>query len=181
MIMKIQQQVFNFLKDMGHGTVLAVAGDLMPFSNHSFDNARFISQLLFLADGQEDEYIPISFKDWKDAHLSRYAIEKARYYFFSIGVLEYKVIKHNGNPTVHYKLNFKLLMTELKKFFKDAKTVIFSSFAEIFKCKSGQAQQEMPTRTNLPYKQILESKNVGQQTRKESKQERIDKYEKFYL
>jgi hypothetical protein len=60
MLIKIQQQVFNFLKDLGHGTVLAVAADLMPFANDSFDNARFMSQFLFYADGRDDEFIPIA-------------------------------------------------------------------------------------------------------------------------
>ena len=181
--MKAQQQVFDFLKDtMGHSTLLAVAGDMTPFANGSFDNARFISQLLYWVDDRE-EWTPIPMKEWKDvAQLSRYAIEKARYYFYSLGILEYKVMKDSqGNPTVHYKLNFKALMRELKKFFNNAKTVIFSSFADSFKSKSGQAQNGVPTRTNLQSKERLESKNIGQQTKRESKQERIDKYEKFYL
>ena len=180
--MKAQQQVFDFLKDtMGHSTLLAVAGDMTPFANGSFDNARFISQLLFWVDDRE-EWTPIPMKEWKDvAQLSRYAIEKARYFFYSIGVLEYKVIKHNGNPTVHYKLNFKALMTELKKFFKDAKTVIFSSFADCFKSRGGQAQQDTPTKTYPPYKERLESKNIGQQSKMEAKQTRINYFEKFYL
>ena len=68
-------------------------------------------------------------------------------------------------------------MTELKKFFKDAKRVIFSSFADSFKSKSGQAQQEMPTRTYPLSKEIYKNKNIGQQSKRDKK----DKYEKFYL
>ena len=185
LIMKAQQQVFDFLKDtMGKSTLLAVAGDMTPFANGSFDNARFLSQLLFWVEVDDrEDWTPIPMKEWKDvAQLSRYAIEKARYYFYSIGILEYKVKKDSqGNPTVHYKLNFKALMTELKKFFKDAKRVIFSSFADSFKSKSGQAQQEMMTRTYPLSKEIYKNKNIGQQTKMESKQEKKDKYEKFYL
>jgi len=182
MIIKIQQQVFNFLKDIGHGTVLAVAADLMPFSNDSFDNARFMSQLLFLADGMEDEYIPITFKEWKEAKLSRYAVEKARYYFYTLGVLDYCVKKDGqGNPVVHYKLNFKALMTELKKFFKDAKNTIFSSFADSFKRKSEQTHNNMRTSTNLQYKETYKSENIGQQIKKETKEEHKARMDSFYL
>ncbi len=181
--MKAQQQVFDFLKStLGHSTLLAVAGDMTPFANGSFDNARFISQLLFWADDRED-WVPIPMKEWKDvAHLSRYAIEKARYYFYNKGVLEYKVKKDgNGNPTVHYKLNFKALMTELKKFFKSAGTVILSSFADLLKSKSGQAQTELPTRTYPQFKEKYKNKNIGQMVKVETKQEKKDKYETFYL
>jgi len=181
--MRAQQQVFDFLKDiMGQSTLLAVAGDMTPFANDSFDNARFLSQLLFWTDDRE-EWTPIAFKEWKDkAHLSRYAIERARYYFYSIGVLEYKVKKDSqGNPTVHYKLNFKTLMSELKKFFKSAKVVIFSGFAEVFKSKSGQAQQAMRTKTKPQYKEKLKSKNIGQVVINETRVERVERFERFYL
>jgi hypothetical protein len=58
------------------------------------------------------EWTPIELKKWKEvAKLSRYAIEKARFYFNSIG--------KNGNPTDHYKLNFKKLRQPLKKIFLD--------------------------------------------------------------
>jgi len=178
---KIQQQVFDFLKDMGRGTILAVSADLMPFSNDSFDNARFMSQLLFLAEGREDEFIPITFNDWKDAKLSRYAVEKARHFFYSMGVLEYKVKKFNGNPTAHYKIDFKLFMEKLKSFFKKVGTVIFSSYAESLKRKREQEQTEMRTTPKPLLNKVLESKNIGQVAKRESRQERKDKYEKFYL
>jgi len=178
--MKIQQQVFDFLKDMGRGTILAVAGDLVPFANNNFDNARFLSQLLFIADGRDEEYIPITFKDWKDARLSRYAIEKARYFFYSMGILEYKVVKHQGNPTVHYRLNFKLLMKELRKFFKSAATVIFSSFADSFKCKSVQAQTETVTSPKPLLKKVFESKSIRHEIKKGSQQRDSSYYDRFY-
>jgi hypothetical protein len=47
----------------------------------------------------------LPFKDWKGAQLSRYAVEKARYYFSTLGILDYKVKKdRQGNPVCHYKL-----------------------------------------------------------------------------
>jgi len=181
--MKAQQTVFDFLKDtMGHSTLLAISGELMPFANDSFDNARFLSQLLFWVDDRE-EWTPIPFKEWKTiAKLSRYAVEKARYYFYDLGVLEYKVKKDaQGNPTAHYKLDFKVLMTELKKFFKGAKTVILSSYAELLKTKREQNQKQMSTKTYTPYKEKLESKNIGRQSEQDRRQELKDKYEPLYL
>jgi len=178
---KIQQQVFDFLKDMGRGTILAVAADLMPFSGDCFDTSRFMSQLLFIAEGREDEFIPITFQDWKDAKLSRYGVEKARFFFYQMGVLEYKVKKFNGNPTAHYKLDFKLLMEKLKSFFKKARTVIFSSYADSLKRKREQTQTEMRTTPKPLLNKVLESKNIGQEVKSVTKKEKKDKYEKFYL
>jgi len=181
--MAAQQQVFDFLKDtLGQSSILAIAGEMMPFSNGSFFNARFISQLLFWADDRE-EWTAIPHAEWqKVAKLSRYAIEKARYYFSTIGVLEYKVKKdRQGNPTCHYKLNFKVLMSELKKFFKSPRTPIFSSYADSFKTRGVQVQAEVRTNTNPQYKERIETKNLGQKVKQETKKQKVDKYEKFYL
>jgi len=180
--MKVQQQVFDLIKDsMGHSSIMAVAGDMMPFSNNSFDNARFLSQLLFWVDNNED-WVPIPFKEWKTvAKMSRYSIEKARYFFYSMGILEYKVKKDSkGNPTAHYKLNFKALMKELNNFFKSAKTVILSSFADCLKSKREHAQKESRTKTYPQYKERLEPKSIEHGTKGMSKQERSTYYDKFY-
>jgi len=178
---RIQQQVFDFLKDIGRGTIYAVAGELTPFAN-GFNNARFISQLLFVVEGQEDEYVPVAFKEWKDAGLTRYAIEKARYFFYSMGILDYCVKKdRRGNPTAHYKLNFKALMSELKKFFKNAKSVILSSYAETIKSKRGQAKNVMPTNAKPHIKEMYMDKSVYRQSEKDRKQSLRDKYDTFYL
>lgn len=179
--MKAQQQVFDFLQGMGNNTLLAVAGEMVPFSNNSFDNARFLSQLLFWADDR-GEWTPITFKEWKGtARLSRYAVEKARFYFYNLGILEYQVKKDGqGNPTAHYKLNFKALMNELKKFFKDAVKSVFSGYAELFKCKRGQAINNMRTQAKPLYKERLEPESIGQIIKKGSQQRDPSRYDRFY-
>ena len=184
--MKTQQQVFDFIKEkMGHSTLLAIAGDMTPFTNDSFDNARFLSQLLFWVD-DSTEWVPIQMKEWKEvAHLSRYAIEKARYFFYNMGVLEYCVRKDSkGNPVSHYRLDFKALMSKMNKFFKDNKPkqiVTFSGFADCFKRKSTQEKIINPTTTYPQYKEKLESKNIGQSSKNETKEERRKRLERFYL
>ena len=184
--MKAQQTVFDFIKDtIGHSTLLAIAGDMTPFANNSFDNARFLSQLLFWTD-DKNEWVPIQMNEWKEvAHLSRYAIEKARYFFYSIGVLEYCVKKDSkGNPVSHYRLDFKALMSKMKKFFKDNKPkqiVTFSGFADYFKRKSTQEKIINPTNTYPQYKEKLESKNVGQSSKNETREERKKRLERLYL
>ena len=193
--MKAQQTVFDFIKDtMGHSTLLAIAGDMTPFTNNSFDNARFLSQLLFWVD-DKNEWTPIQMKEWKEvAHLSRYAIEKARFYFYNMGVLEYRVKKDlNGNPVSHYRLDFKALMNKMSKFFKYNKPkpkriiskpkqiVTFSGFADCFKRKSEQIHNTLPTNTYPQYKEKLESKNVGQTSKNETREERKKRLERLYL
>ena len=184
--MKAQQTVFDFIKDtIGHSTLLAIAGDMTPFANNSFDNARFLSQLLFWVDDR-NEWVPIQMNEWKDvAHLSRYAIEKARYFFYNMGVLEYCVRKDSkGNPVSHYRLDFKALMSKIKKFFKENKPkqiVTFSGFADCFKRKSEQIHNTLPTNTYPQYKEKLESKNVGQTSKNETREERKKRLERLYL
>ena len=184
--MKTQQQVFDFIKEkMGHSTLLAIAGDMTPFTNDSFDNARFLSQLLFWVD-DSTEWVPIQMKEWKEvAHLSRYAIEKARYFFYNMGVLEYCVRKDSkGNPVSHYRLDFKALMSKMNKFFKDNKPkqiVTFSGFADCFKRKSEQIHNTLPTNTYPQYKEKLESKNIGQSSKNETREERKKRLERLYL
>jgi len=178
---RIQQQVFDYLKSIGRGTIYAVAGDLMPFTGNSFNNARFLSQLLFIAEGRDNEYAPITFKEWRDAGLSRHAVEKARYFFYRMGLLEYRVKKDRGNPTSHYKLNLDSLLKKMKEFFNSAKPLIFSSFADSLKLKSTQVQNEGVTTPKLQLNKVLESKNIGQEVKRETKQEKKKKYENFYL
>lgn len=185
--MAAQQMVFDFLKETmgGRSTLLAVAGDLVPFSDESFDSARFLSQLLYWTDDRED-WCPIAFKEWKDvAKLSRYAVEKARYYFYSLGILEYKVKKdQQGNPTSHYRLNFKALISKLKEFFKEAKTarpVIMTSFADLLRSRRAQDQDKMSRQSKPQYKENNNEKNIGRQENKQSKQEKVAYYSDFYL
>jgi len=182
--MKAQQKVFDFLKtSLGYSSLLAVAGDLVPFSNDSFDNARFLSQLIFWTDDRE-EFEPIPTKRWKDvAKLSRYAVDKARYFFSCMGILETRVFKDiHGNPTVHYKLDFKVLMQKLIEFFKDKiKDGLLSGFAEISNSISGQNKSDSRTKTKLHNKSNSINKNIGHKNKKENKMERKAYFEKFYI
>ena len=178
-----QQQVFDFFSSIGQGTILAVAGDMTPFTGNSFDHSRFLSQLLFWIEGQDAEYVPISFKEWLDtAKLGRYAVEQARHFFVKLGVLEYKVKKdRQGNPVCHYRLDFKSLMSALKEFFKSTKNIIFSSYAESFKAKSRGSRSDGTTSSYPPYKERYKSENIGRKSKMETKEPKPSKYEKFYL
>jgi len=185
--MKAQQQVFEFIKEsMGHSTLLAISGELVPFANDSFDNARFISQLLFWVDDR-NEWTPIAYKEWKSvAKMSRYAVEKARNFFYNLGVLEYKVKKDSsGNPTAHYRLDFKALMKALTKFFKTAKKVIMTGFADLLKSKRGQDQNQSFKKTYPLSKEMFKTESISQQSKTEIDKTKKgflkDKYESYYL
>jgi len=189
--MKAQQTVFDFLNNMlGRSTLLTVAGELVPFSGDSYNNSRFLSQLLFWADDREDwEAIPA--KQWKDvAKLTRYSVDKARNFFTRMGILETKVIKNiEGNPMVHYRLNFKMLMSKLKEFFKDkVKDIIMSGFAEISKTFCRQTKNDLSARPKLQYNKIYNEKSIGQANndvgrinKNETREQRKARLEKLYL
>jgi len=112
------QQTVDFLKDtFGKRTAAAIAGNLTPFVNNSFDNALFLSYLIVsMAESPEEEWVSITFEDWEDLDINRAVVEKARYYFHNLEILEYKVKKNGqGNTTTHYKVNYETLLQELSK------------------------------------------------------------------
>ena len=72
-------------------------------------------------------------------------------------------------------------MKELHKFYKSSKTVIMSSFADLLKSKKEQKQTDNPTKPILHSKEKLESKNIGQSSKNETREERKKRLERLYL
>lgn len=103
-----QQQVFSLLaKHTVNNRTIALHSAILKFAGN-LNCGVFLSQLIFWCDKGKspDGYIYKTYKEWMDEIcLSEYALRKAANKFKDLGILDIKVRKANGSPTVHYKLN----------------------------------------------------------------------------
>lgn len=87
--------------------VIAVNKAYLEFMG-SLEGGVFLSQLIFFSDKSKrtDGYFYKTYAEWKQhTYLSEYAIRKQVKTLVEKGVLETKIMRANGNPTVHYKFN----------------------------------------------------------------------------
>lgn len=129
-----QYQIFQTIKSFaGEKNILAIPKSFIRFCDEDLYIGLFLSQIIYLSDkgSREDGFIYKSNKEWKeDYFLSDYAIRKARKYLEEKGIIETKLIKANGAPTTHYKLN-KEKFTELFMKFLQNKEGSSNGFVEI--------------------------------------------------
>lgn len=122
-----QQQVFMMMKEViGEKNTLAVPR-LFCKAMGDLSGGVFLSQLVYWCDkgSRKDGFIYKTAKEWtEETFLSSYEINKARKKLESEGILETKLKKANGNPTIHYKLLQKPFVDWLFKFFKKENEII---------------------------------------------------------
>jgi len=91
----------------GNRNAIALKKELVGFAD-GLEAGLFLTQLLYWCDKGKsaDGYIYKTYDDWKEEiFLSEYQIKKAVKKFQAMGILDIKVKKAHGSPTVHYKLN----------------------------------------------------------------------------
>jgi len=72
----------------------------------NFERATFLNQLLYWQDKMKGDWLFKTYKEWyEEIYLSEYQIRKASKWFEKEGILEMKIKKARGNPTVHYRLD----------------------------------------------------------------------------
>jgi len=129
-----QRQIFQTIKSFaGEKNILAIPKSFIRFCDKDLYIGLFLSQIIYLSDkgNREDGYIYKSNKEWKeDYFLSDYAIRKAKKYLEEKDIIKTKLIKANGAPTTHYKLNTKKF-TELFMKFLQNKEGTSNGFVEI--------------------------------------------------
>ena len=129
-----QNQIFQTIKSFaGEKNILAIPKSFIRFCDEDLYIGLFLSQIVYLSDkgSREDGYIYKSNKEWKeDYFLSDYAIRKAKKHLEDKGIIETKLIKANGAPTTHYRLNRKKF-TELFMEFLQDKECSSNGFVEI--------------------------------------------------
>jgi DnaD/phage-associated family protein len=106
--MDFKQQVYDIISQFsGQNNVITVNIAYVDFTG-DIETALFLSQVIYWTDRttRKDGFFYKTDEEWREEiRLSRYAIRKARKKLEEMGILETKVKKANGNPTVHYRLD----------------------------------------------------------------------------
>ena len=119
-----RSDILELIKSLtGQNNVLTIPVEFIHYTG-SIDAALFLSQLLYWTGKgkRTDGFIYKTYKEWKDEiYLGEYEIRKARRVLEQNGVLETKVKRANGNPTVHYRLDAARFSESLLEFLKNRK------------------------------------------------------------
>jgi hypothetical protein len=89
---------------------------------NSLEGGVFLSQLIFWSDkgGREDGWFYKTYQEWwDDINLSEYEVRKWAKVLVKQGVLETKVMRANGSPTVHYRLDMAKFSEWILKFLRN--------------------------------------------------------------
>lgn len=114
-----QKEIFNLISQMtGQANILTLPLVLIDFCDGDHATALILSQLLYWNGKSKNEWIYKTYDSWyKELRLSEYQVRRARKNLEKMGILETKVKKANGNPTLHYRIKTKeflnLLMNKL--------------------------------------------------------------------
>lgn len=101
------KQVINLIKSLtGQANVLTIPRVFMEYTG-SLDAALFLSQILYWSDkGDEEGWFYKTYLEWKkELCLGEYEIRKSiKLLRDDKGIIETKIKKANGNPTLHFRL-----------------------------------------------------------------------------
>ncbi|HZH92195.1 MAG TPA: hypothetical protein VEX70_16480 [Pyrinomonadaceae bacterium] len=119
-----RSDIFTLIKSLtGQNNVLTIPVEFIHYTG-SIDAALFLSQLLYWTDKgrRADGFIYKTYKEWEnEICLSEYEVKKARKNLEAKGILETKVMRANGNPTVHYFLDSEKFSESFLEFLKNRK------------------------------------------------------------
>jgi len=114
-----QQQIFNMIQSLsGEKNLLAIPREIIHFTG-DLESGAFLAQLIYWTDkgSRKDGFIYKTIKEWQDeVFISEYALRKIRKRLEGMGILETKLKKANGNPTLHYKINQKAFVDQFLRF-----------------------------------------------------------------
>ena len=106
--MYFAQQMFNVIQDFsGTENSISINKVYLRYTG-DLQTGAFLSQVVYWCDksSRKDGFFYKSYEEWKsELYMSEYSIRKAVKELKSLGILETKLIKANGSPTLHYKLN----------------------------------------------------------------------------
>lgn len=120
--MDFKHQIFDMINQLtGHDNIITLNVNFVDYTG-DLETGLFLSQLIYWTGrgSRKDGFIFKTEKEWnEELRLSKYAIRKARKNLEKMGVLETKVKKAYGNPTVHYKLLKDEFVTQFYSFLRN--------------------------------------------------------------
>lgn len=123
----------------GQANVLTIPRVFVDYTG-SLDCALFLSQVIYWSDkGDSEGWFYKSYGEWEqELCLTEYQVRKAAKHLAAMGILETKLKKANGSPTLHYRLDFERFSESI---LKKLKNPILSN-SRIQPLKSGQSITE---------------------------------------
>ncbi|WP_061567271.1 DnaD domain-containing protein [Geobacillus stearothermophilus] len=122
--MDFKQQVYDVIASFsGQNNVIVINTAYVDMLG-DLESALFLSQVIYWTDKvtREDGFFYKTDDEWsQELRISKYAIRKARKKLEELGILETKVKKANGNPTVHYRLNKECFIEMVISFLRNRK------------------------------------------------------------
>lgn len=112
-----QREIFGYIGSLVGASNVFVIPKVFIEITGSYEISLFLSQLIYWLDkvGRSDGYMYKTMQELQDElMMSEYSIKKSRSYLKKHGILQEKIKKANGNPTVHYKVDHKSLITWLQ-------------------------------------------------------------------
>lgn len=106
-IITTQKDVFNLIKTLtGQANVLTIPVAFIKYTGN-IHSGLFLSQLIYWTEKTDDGWIYKTYNDWEnEIYIKEYSIRKAKKILEEKDILETKVKKISGNPTVHYRLKW---------------------------------------------------------------------------
>ena len=135
---------------IGQANILTIPRVFVDFMG-SLDGALFLSQIIYWSDRANSEWFYKTYNEWQDEIcLSKYEVSKHSKALQEMGLLETKLKKANGAPTVHYKFLFDEFEKSFVKFLDNRKLKNLTIECE----ESEQSITETTTETTTKKKDI---------------------------
>lgn len=107
-----QADFFKILsKITGQGKIIPIPIELIKALEGDYHTAAMLTQLIYWSDKTKNEWIYKSYKEWKEEiALSEHKVREAKKKLEELGIIETKLKKANGSPTLHYRVNTEKLL-----------------------------------------------------------------------
>jgi hypothetical protein len=101
-----QNEIYQLISSItGQKNILTIPREFINYTG-DITSALLLNQLLYWTPKSNDGWIYKTYQDWEsEIGFSEYKIRKASESLKNLELLETKIKKANGNPTVHYRLN----------------------------------------------------------------------------
>lgn len=106
----------------GQANNLVINSKVLEFCQCSYEAAALVSQLIYWNDRTHNSegWIAKTYSDWKEEiFISEYAVRKAVKLLKEIAGVETKVMKFQGSPTVHYRIDLSKFSDSFLEFLKE--------------------------------------------------------------
>lgn len=112
-----QKTVFLLIRELtGQSNVLTIPRAFVEYTG-TLDAALLLSQILYWSDKGRNGWFYKTYAEWTDELvLSKYQVNKAVNILKNKGILETKIKRANGSPTLHYKLDIGLFTDSFIRF-----------------------------------------------------------------